>query len=403
MDLLLVVGSFPLRSETFIYRKVVALARRGHQVTVATRRIGDWSLFPDGLPPNARVIELLPDHSLRDPRRVLSAVRGLSHLGTSLSRVRGLYETCQRDERTKRAARKHFLRHAPFLGFRPDLVHFEFLSLGAMYPLAGEITGAPVVVSCRGADLHTLELRDSVERQAAIDCLLSARGIHCVSAEMAEEVARISGRRSQVWVNRPAVDVNAIRPRSGERLPGRLRLLATGRLVWKKGFDYLLASLALLAERGVDFEAEILGDGELKSELRFSIGDLGLADRVRLAGGVPPAEVLARLSQTDIFMLSSVEEGISNAVLEAMASGVPVVTTNAGGMAEAVTDGVEGFVVPVRDVARFADRLEVLARDPALRASMGRAARERAEREFSITRQVDEFEKIYMSCCEVRA
>ena len=159
----------------------------------------------------------------------------------------------------------------------------------------------------------------------------------------------------------------------------------------------MLAALVRLMQRGVDFQADIVGEGELFSALRFSIEDLGLRDRVRLSGALSSAEVLSRLQATDIFVLSSVEEGISNAVLEAMATGVPIVTTTAGGMVEAVTDGVEGFVVPVRNAAALADRIERLATDPAARVAMGAAARRRAEQDFSIQRQATEFESIYRS------
>lgn len=400
MNILVVTGAFPTRSETFIYRKVLALAHRGHRVTVATRRTGDWSIFPDRLPSGIRVVELLPDHSLRDPRRALSALSGTAATSVrNLAAARRLYDRCLRDPATLDAPTKQFLRHLPFVTLRPDLAHFVFLSLGAMYPLARDVLGVPVIVSCRGSDLHTLELKDPKERIAALDALHRADAVHCVSEEMATEVARLSTRQSGVWVNRPAVDTRRIQPQNGPRKPGPVRLLASGRLIWKKGFDYLLAALARLARRGVDFEADILGEGELRSELRFSIDDLALGSRVRLVGGVTSSEVLARLQRSDIFVLSSVTEGISNAVLEAMASGVPVVTTDAGGMGEAVTDGVEGLVVPVRDIARFAEAIESLATNSDLRASMARAARERAVREFSIERQMDVFESMYRSVC----
>jgi glycosyltransferase involved in cell wall biosynthesis len=278
-----------------------------------------------------------------------------------------------------------------------DIVHFEFLSLATLYPLAGETLGAPLVVSCRGHDLHTLELREPAERDAALDVLRNASAVHCVASEMAAEVTRLTGRSDGIWVNRPAVDVDHIRVRPPSTKPGPIRLLATGRLVWKKGFDYLLAALAQLARRGIAFHAEILGSGELHNYLRFSIGDLGLESSVKLVGGVAPADVLARMQQSDVCVLSSFEEGLSNAVLEAMASGLPIVTTNAGGMAEAVSDGVEGFVVPVRDADALADRISRLAVDPELRTRMGVAARARAEAEFSLRRQGDVFESMYRS------
>ncbi|MGH9420415.1 MAG: glycosyltransferase, partial [Thermoanaerobaculia bacterium] len=198
-----------------------------------------------------------------------------------------------------------------------------------------------------------------------------------------------------IWINRPAVDVDRIRSRSRRSIQRPLRIVAAGRLVWVKGFDYLLAALARLHERGVEFQATIFGEGELRSSLRFSIEDLGLRDYVTLAGAVSAEAVLDALHSADVFVLSSLEEGISNAVLEAMACGVPIVTTDAGGMSEAVTNGVEGFVVPIRDINALADRIEQLAGDHELRHEMGAAARTRAESDFSLARQVATFEQMY--------
>jgi glycosyltransferase involved in cell wall biosynthesis len=251
-------------------------------------------------------------------------------------------------------------------------------------------------VSCRGNDIHTLELRPARQRKAAIDCITHAAAVHCVSEEMARSVTSLTGRTSGLWINRPAVDVGGIKPRTAVRNE-RLRILATGRLVWKKGFDYLLTALARLAKSGIDFEAEIVGDGPLRSVLRYSIADLGLEHQVRLAGAVKSTDVLEKLQTTDVFVLSSVEEGISNAALEAMATGVPVITTNAGGMAEAINDGVEGFVVPVRDVDTFTNRLRQVATDEKLRQRLGAAARKRALADFTLERQLSIFEELYRS------
>lgn len=176
-----------------------------------------------------------------------------------------------------------------------------------------------------------------------------------------------------------------------------LQVLALGQLEWYSGFDYLLAALSRLNQQGCIFQAQIIGDGELRSVLRFSIGDLGLTDRVTLVGTLPSHKVVERMRAADLFVLSSHEEGISNAALEAMACGLPVVTTNAGGMAEAVRDGIDGFVVPVRDIAALTDRIARLLADPALREQMGRSARARVEAEFSLERQARVFEEMYAS------
>lgn len=395
MNLLLVTGRFPERSETFIYRKAVGLAKRGHNVTVAVRQVGDWTLYPEPIPNNLHIVKLLPDDALRRPGAAAAAIRGV--VGSLMRRplaTRGAYRMSLHGH-SRQQTRTLFLRHLPFAALDADVVHFEFLSIAAMYPYVGRLMRCPTVISSRGSDLYTLELRSEPEQRAFRSVLDEADAIHCVSSRMAADLARMTNRSQGVWVSRPAVEVERIGVRSPSPTSRPLKIIATGRLVWKKGFDYLLAALARLAKRGIDFTAEIIGDGELKNFLRFSIEDLALEGRVHLVGGVDSAEVLGRMRAADVFVLPSVSEGISNAVLEAMATGLPIITTDAGGMREAVRDGNEGFVVPVRDVAALTDRLEELARHPELRARMGDAARARAEAEFALPRQLDELEAMY--------
>jgi colanic acid/amylovoran biosynthesis glycosyltransferase len=150
----------------------------------------------------------------------------------------------------------------------------------------------------------------------------------------------------------------------------------------------------LVKDSGCDVELEIIGEGVDRQRLLFGIQDLGLSDCVRLSGGLPADVVRERLQNADLFLLSSVSEGLSNAALEAMATGLPVVTTDCGGMREAVSDGVEGFVVPVRDVERMAAALGRLAEDAELRVRMGAAARVRVLKEFTLEGQVRAFTEL---------
>jgi glycosyltransferase involved in cell wall biosynthesis len=110
---------------------------------------------------------------------------------------------------------------------------------------------------------------------------------------------------------------------------------------------------------------------------------------------VPPEQVREAMQRSDLFLHSSLSEGISNAALEAMACGLPVVTSDGGGMKEAVHDGIEGFVVPLRDPVAAADAVAKLARDPALRARMGRAGRARVESTFRLDEQIARFIALY--------
>lgn len=392
-DITLLVNAFPSLSETFIFRKAIGLARRGHRIRVIASQQGVWEAFETYQPLPSTLTVIYPFRKQRTGRlqRLFAGLRmGVQH-PVKLGRLARLAATAPSGVAQRV---RLFANHLVFVGLETDLIHCEFLGIAASYPLLGALTGAPVVLSCRGADLHLLDHQQG-RRADYIAQLQTVTAIHCVSEEMAQEVTRLSQRRDQVWVNRPAIEFERITPKSDYNATVIPLIVSVGRLVWKKGFDYLFNALYRLKQQGIAFEAEIIGDGKMRERLQMTLDDLGLTEQVRLVGPVPPDQVLQRLRSADVFALFSHEEGISNAVLEAMAVGLPVITTNAGGMTEAVRDGVEGYVVPVRDIAAFTQRLGELLQDAAGRQAMGEAARARVEAEFTIERQLRVFEQLY--------
>jgi glycosyltransferase involved in cell wall biosynthesis len=153
-------------------------------------------------------------------------------------------------------------------------------------------------------------------------------------------------------------------------------------------------------DEGLHATFDICGDGPDRQALEFTADDLGVSQRVRLRGKLSTAECRDVLRDADVFVLSSVAEGISNAVLEAMACGVPVVCTECGGMREAVRDGVEGYLVPPRDPDAMAARLRQLAEDEPLRRRMGAAARQRVLDGFTLRGQVEALRGLYASALD---
>jgi glycosyltransferase involved in cell wall biosynthesis len=139
------------------------------------------------------------------------------------------------------------------------------------------------------------------------------------------------------------------------------------------------------------------GDGALKADAERLLRDAGAEEAAWLPGSRD--DVAQLLREMDVFVLGSQREGISNTVLEAMATGVPVVATATGGNLELVQDGRSGRLVPPGDASALSRALLDYARDPALRERHGREARARAEQEYSLKRMLADYESLYRSHC----
>jgi glycosyltransferase involved in cell wall biosynthesis len=156
-----------------------------------------------------------------------------------------------------------------------------------------------------------------------------------------------------------------------------------------KGHRYLLEALAALRSRGVPFECDLIGDGELRAELEASAASLGIAEHVHFLGSLPHEEMLRRLreGEYDLAAIPSIElpamfDGIPVALTEAAAAGLPIVATDAGSIAEVVT-AESGILVSQRDGAALANALERVLQDRELRIRMGRAGRAWVQAHFT--------------------
>jgi len=168
-----------------------------------------------------------------------------------------------------------------------------------------------------------------------------------------------------------------------------------GRLVPVKNQASLIEAAEQLRTLGLKPTVVIAGDGPLRNELEGQAKAAGLGDAVKFLGHRADPEVV--MAAMDVYVLTSVSEGLPNTVLEAMATGLPVVTTRVGGAEELVEHGVTGFLVPPSDTEALARALAVLLADETLRRSAGAAGRLRAETEFAISGMIRRYESLYAS------
>ena len=394
----LVVPSFPKLSETFIVGKFLGLLERGWDVHIVCNRSDEteWALFPQ-LPRSARkrVHTSWPD-SPRWKAALLAPLAGLACFAAAPVRSWRY---------ARRAARRFGLLEAmgrlyldiPLVRLGPDVVHFEFGALAPDRMYLRELLGCRITVSFRGYDLNFVGLDrpdhyDEVWAQAA--------GLHFLGEDLWRR-ARKRGcppDRFHALIP-PAIDVAFYRrgyePPRPPASPRPLRILSVGRLEWKKGYEDALLAVRKLLDDGIACEYRIVGDGEYLPAVAFTRQQLRLEEALEMLGALSREDVRREMQKADVLLHAAVSEGFCNAVIEAQAMELPVVCTDADGLSENVADGETGFVVPRRDPAALAAKLEVLARDPALRQRMGTAGRRRALEKFQLSEQIDRLEAFY--------
>lgn len=271
---------------------------------------------------------------------------------------------------------------------RIDVVHsWLYLANAALGGVRLLSKSVPLITSARNCKMH-----GTVNWLANVWAFRSSRAIVANSQKVAAYIARrYWAPRARIRVIPNAIDVDRFQPPAAEsETIGPV--VTVGRLVAQKNHALFLEAAAALSREVPAARFIIVGDGPLRSVLEEQARALGIADRVCFAGERHDVETLVRTAS--LFWLTSQWEGMPNVVLEAMASGVPVITTNAGGAPELIRPGVDGFVVHGQDREQFVRHSRALLCDRAWRRRMAAAARARAE-EFSVPRMVDALSQLY--------
>jgi sugar transferase (PEP-CTERM/EpsH1 system associated) len=281
--------------------------------------------------------------------------------------------------------------------WRPDVVHSHSWGTLCEGYVAARVARVPYFVHGEHGtmDLRARNLR--VQRWV----WRRADGVMAVSSRLADRMARLTGfPRERVTVIRNGADMT--RFSTIDRTEARRRLAITdsafvvgtvGRLVPVKDHETLFGALARLKRTGVAPLTLIAGDGPLRLSLAERTRALDLDATVRFLGDRTDVECV--LAAMDVFVLTSESEGLPNTVLEAMASGLPVVATDVGGVDELVDDGRTGLLAPSKDCAAVADAIARLAADAVLRRRMGEAGRITAASRFGLKRMLDDYDRFY--------
>jgi len=381
---------FPRISETFILEEIQALRRHGVPVKIYSllAPTRDARVHPEAQ-------DLVPETYVLPEPRWSSMPRFVANLWACF-RVRPSGTTKQVLRLLQEPRRRSFRRlvRAADLAVRLRRDHVAHLHAAwahgpaSVARIAGRLTGIPWSMGAHAKDIHLSRPSSLAKKLAA------ARFSLACSTASQETLRQFAVRRAsglpetEIALLHHGVDTGYFAPAARVEEDHPI-IVSVGRLVPKKGFDVLLEAASLLAARGHAFRLEILGEGSERDRLETRIAELGLGDRAHIRGMCVREEVREALRRAACFTLAcrttedGDRDGIPNTLAEAMACGLPVVSTSLPGIEELVQDGENGLVVPPENPSALADALARLLDDRNLRGVLGARARDCVSRTFN--------------------
>ena len=399
-----IAQQFPSLTMTFTYREVLALRRRG----VTIRPISTWRPRSSIVSEEATgLIEetfyVLPPHWARLLGTHLRYL--IARPGRYLSTL-GLLTLFSREPlRNRLRSLIHFVYAVQVANevenCQAQHIHANFaLNATTVAMVASRLTGKPFSFTAHAADIFV----NPILLQEKITAASFVVTISEYNKRYLTEVAHDDNVASKIRVVHYGLDMSQFAPRQEWTPSPHPLLLAIGRLVEKKGLRYLVKACHILARRGHDFKCCIIGQGPEEPMLRELVQEYDLTDRVHLLGAMPQERVRELLQQADVFAVPCVvgsnndQDGMPNVLLEAMAVGVPVVSTRLTGIPELIQDGVNGLLVPPGDANALADAIAHLWTDPSLATRLADEGRATVERDYDIEKNVEGLAELFERC-----
>jgi len=385
---------FPSFGQTFCYREVVELKRQGAEVSVFSIRTPAGEPRQDWDEQVVRNVHYLPDEAelvkevndaIRQRDLPAEAVSAISKWDRQSDFLR-LYQAAYVGSRLREAGITRV--HAHFAGMAARTAYWIKRFFGIDYSLTAH---ANDIFAPRNFVVSLSKIVDSAAAVVTVSDFAAAR-LQEQFPENARKIHRVYN----------GVDLRAVDPPQFSGDPPLI--VSVGRLIEKKGFGDLIRACALLKSHGLRFRCEIIGEGPLDAALSAHIRDLQLTNCVELLGPRTQGEIAQRFRAATMFVLACTTEadgGMDNlptVIMEAMAAGLPVISTPLAGVPEMVEHGASGELVPQRNPVALASAIERLLADPGAAARFGARGREVAAQKFSIEANVWRLAQVLDGC-----
>ncbi|MDF1892773.1 glycosyltransferase [Rahnella contaminans] len=390
MRILFFVYKFPVLSETFILNQIAYFIKAGCDVSVV-------SVFPGELTAEHKVIK---DFDLIKKTRYLLEPEPRGKFSRVLARLKGLTPCLLSPNALKSMnsfkygyyAKTLMLPHILSKNKTPIETDIIVSHFGTTAVLANQLRKlnflkGKLAAVFHGNDISQIRTLD-IFKDDYKELYDKAEFILPVSQLWANKIKTVSGHDDNIHVIRMGISVNKFSFQPRDFLGNPIRLLSIARLTEKKGISVAINACLLLKQQNVDFDYTIIGDGPLRKELESQVANLGLGDKIAFLGAQTQETVSEYLNNSDVFLLPSVTaadgdmEGIPVALMEAMAIGIPVISTFHSGIPELIEDRVSGFLVNENDAASIAGVISEIIDNPGVLPDICRNAKQKIDNEF---------------------
>jgi colanic acid/amylovoran biosynthesis glycosyltransferase len=403
MKIAFLVDEFPSVSQTFVLNQIVGLINLGHDVLVFAAKSGSSRKVHD----NYERYELLKQtYYYNIPKNKL--LRILKAIFLILKYAPDNYGVIVRSLNVFKYGKQAWSLSLLFMSIPLfergpfDIIHFQFGTLGLLGMPLNQIlpSKSKLVTSIRGYDVTVF-----LKKHPGVYHELFKEGdvFLPVCESLKERLIQEGCEETKIVVHYSGIDCSKFKYAHRQRVLGEpIKVLTIARLIEKKGVAFAIDAVSRLLSKGEKVEYSVVGHGVLREYLQQLIESRGVGQQVKLLGWKTHEEVKMLLEESHVLVAPSLtsesgdQEGIPNAIKEAMATGLPVISTFHSGIPELVTDGVSGLLVPERDAASLAEALAYLIRHPEICNAMGQAGRKQVEQKFDTRSLNKKLEELYM-------
>lgn len=386
MRIAFLVSEFPKLSESFILDQMIGMAALGHEVRVFSESDPGESVI------HSRSLRFIDRKTVEyySPQRKSAKITYLVRLLMSNVSAIGALLRVFGIGRVKLAIKALYLYNA-IRKERYDIIHCHFGRNGLMAAFLKEMGIAGIYISTfYGYDLT----QSNAQAKGFYDSLFARTDrIFAITENFRNRLLQLGCPEEKIQIHHMGIQLDSFPFRERRIGPeGVIRILTAGRLTEKKGHAYALQALARLAGKGYPIRYQVAGDGPLRGKLEMLAAHLGISERVDFTGSFSQDDIRSVYEGAHIFLLPSVtasdgdQEGMPVVLMEAQASGMPIVATQHSGIPEVVADGIAGFLTPEKNIEALVDRLAYLIDNSKDWPRIGRAGRLFVESQFDIAK-----------------